>query len=99
MDCHKRAKGEHPDEPKLREYAKRGEEIPFAQVNRYPGHVYFSHRVHVKLAGMECEECHGDVANLAEPVSQPIASSASMADCMDCHRERGASNECLACHK
>jgi hypothetical protein len=99
MDCHKRAKGEHPDEPKVREYAKRGEQMHFERVNRYPGHVYFSHRVHVKLAEMECRECHGDMASLSEPVSEPTASLTTMAECMDCHRERHASLECAACHK
>jgi hypothetical protein len=99
MDCHKRAKGEHPDEPKVREYAKRAEQIPFVQVNRYPGHVYFSHRAHVRFAGMDCQECHGDMASLSEPVSEPTASLTTMAGCMDCHRERQASLECAACHK
>lgn len=98
-ECHRRAKGESPDEPKVREYAKRKEQIPFVQVNREPGHVYFSHRVHVKLAGMECQECHGDVVALGDAVNVPVPALASMDACMACHRERGASNECEACHQ
>jgi c(7)-type cytochrome triheme protein len=98
-ECHRRAKGEHPDEPAVREYAKKGEQIPFVQINRNAGHVYFSHRVHVKLAGMECQECHGDVVELGDALQVPVAALASMKACMACHQQRGASNECAACHQ
>ena len=52
-DCHSEPEGEHPDEPKVREYKKLKQEIPWVPVNRNVGHVYFSHRVHVSLAGLE----------------------------------------------
>lgn len=99
QECHRRAKGEHPDEPAVRVYAKKGEQIPFVQVNRNPGHVYFSHRAHVKLAGMECQECHGDVVSLGAAINVPVAALTSMGACMACHEERGASNECAGCHR
>jgi c(7)-type cytochrome triheme protein len=98
-DCHERAKGEHPDEPKVRDFASKDVQIPFVRVERLPGHVYFSHRVHVKLAGMQCKECHGDVASRSEPIGAPVASLLSMKQCMACHREQHASLECVACHK
>lgn len=98
-DCHREAEGDHPDEPKVREYAKRQEEIPWVQVNRNPGHVYFSHRAHVTFAEMSCESCHGDVASRDEPITIPTEELHSMDHCMDCHREREASLECMACHK
>jgi menaquinone reductase, multiheme cytochrome c subunit len=98
-DCHDRAKGDHPDEPKVREFASRDEQIPFVRVERYPGHVYFSHRVHVKLAGLECKQCHGDVASRSQTIDAPVASRATMQECMACHREQHASLECVACHK
>jgi hypothetical protein len=43
MDCHGKARGNHPDEPKVRAFAERGQEIPWVRVDRLPGHVYFSH--------------------------------------------------------
>ena len=36
-DCHERAKGNHPDEPKVREFAEKDVQIPFVRVERYPG--------------------------------------------------------------
>lgn len=97
--CHSEPQGEHPDEPKLREFAERGAEIPWVQVNTSVGHVYFSHAMHVKLGAMECAECHGDMSAQREPVTRSQVAHLSMARCMDCHAERGASNDCLACHK
>jgi c(7)-type cytochrome triheme protein len=98
-ECHRTAEGDHPDEPKVREYARKKQQIPFVRVNRNAGHVYFSHRVHVSLAQMECEACHGDIAALREPLGAPTPSLHSMDACIACHRKEQASLECVACHK
>jgi len=84
-DCHKEPEGKNPEEPKVREYAKKGVQIPWVKVNRNEGHVFFSHRAHVAIAKMECEECHGKIEDLTEPVSRPVAALHSMGACMDCH--------------
>lgn len=97
--CHAEPKGESPEEAKVREYAERREEIPWVQVNRMPGHVYFSHAVHAKLAKMDCAECHGDMSSAKEPVTVSQVGHLTMRRCMECHFEKGASNDCLACHK
>lgn len=97
--CHAEAQGEHPDEPRLRAFSERGAEIPWVQVNRSVGHVYFSHAMHVKLGKMECAECHGDMSAQHEPVTRSQVAHLSMSACMRCHAERGASNDCLVCHK
>lgn len=97
--CHSEAKGQHPDEPRVREYAERKAEIPWVQVNRLPGHVYFSHAMHVKLAKMECAECHGDMAKASAPPATSQIEHLSMSRCMECHEQLGATNDCLACHK
>ena len=99
MLCHEEPQGEHADEPKVREYAERKEEIPWKQVNRVDGHVYFSHAVHVKLGEIDCNECHGDMENLTEVLTTSQITHMSMAACMRCHEEKQASNDCLACHK
>ncbi len=97
--CHKEPQGQHPDEARIREYADKGEEIPWIQVNRLAGHVYFSHAVHVKLGGMQCADCHGDMSAQKEPVVASQIDHLTMSRCMQCHAERRASNDCLACHK
>jgi hypothetical protein len=99
MLCHKEPQGTHPDEPRIREYAEKGEEIPWVQVNRLPGHVYFSHAMHVKVGAMDCAECHGDMGSRKEPVGASQIEHLTMSRCMQCHDERHASNDCLACHK
>ena len=84
---------------KLREYSDAGEGIPWVTVNRVVGHVYFSHVAHVRFGEMKCEECHGDMATATRPPERSQVEHLTMRRCMDCHAERGASNDCLACHK
>jgi hypothetical protein len=98
MDCHGKARGNHPDEPKVRLYAERGQEIPWVRVDRLPGHVYFSHATHVTLAKMKCEECHQGILSATLALTLPDEHQ-TMEDCMRCHRERNASNQCKTCHK
>jgi c(7)-type cytochrome triheme protein len=98
MDCHGKVLGSHPDEPKVRLYAERREEIPWVRVDRLSGHVYFSHAVHVSLADMKCEACHVDLRGVGEPLTLPDL-HLTMASCMSCHRQRKANNQCTACHK
>ena len=98
MDCHGKARGDHPDEPKVRAYAERGAEIPWVRVDRLPGHVYFSHAAHVTLAKMKCEDCHEGILTATVPLSLPDVRQ-TMEDCMRCHRQRNASNQCKTCHK
>lgn len=99
MLCHSEAQGEHPDEPKIREYAERKEPIPWILVNRLPGHVYFSHEAHVTGQGMDCRECHGEMKDRTEPVVLSQITHLTMKRCMDCHEQKGASNDCMRCHK
>ncbi|MFQ5815612.1 MAG: cytochrome c3 family protein, partial [Candidatus Hydrothermarchaeaceae archaeon] len=42
--CHSTKITDNPEEEKIREYAKNGEEIPWVQLNKMPPYVYFSHR-------------------------------------------------------
>lgn len=97
--CHSDPQGSNKDEPKIREYAQRGEEIPWIQVNRLPGHVYFSHRVHIVMAKMDCSECHGDMKGRTNPVTSSQIEHLSMDKCMECHKQYNVSNDCLRCHK
>lgn len=99
MLCHHEKRGTHPDEPKIREMARADLEIQWRQVNRLPGHVYFSHAAHVTYAGMDCRECHGDMKEMTEPVTVSQIGHLDMNRCVACHREKSASTDCLLCHK
>ena len=103
LRCHVRpqlgARGvPNPREARVRALAVPG---PFrwTQVTRNPGHVYASHRAHVGIAKLACEECHGDVTAWTSPPTQPIQKLRRMSECMDCHRRHGASNWCGTCHR
>jgi hypothetical protein len=98
MDCHGKVRGSHPDEPKVRLYAERKQEIPWLRVDRLPGHVSFSHATHVTLAKMKCDDCHQGILGSTQPLALPDI-HLKMEDCMQCHRERKASNQCAVCHK
>ncbi|MBW7996212.1 MAG: cytochrome c3 family protein [Candidatus Glassbacteria bacterium] len=60
-----------------------GKTVQWERVHRLPDHVYFSHKWHLK-AGVDCMECHGDVAVM------PLISQVKrleMGDCIECHRQ------------
>jgi c(7)-type cytochrome triheme protein len=97
--CHAETEDEHSVDATIRAYADELGGIPWVQVNRVPGHVYFSHEAHVTYAKMECDTCHGDVAALTAPPTESRIDALTMARCMKCHDERGATNDCMACHK
>jgi c(7)-type cytochrome triheme protein len=98
MDCHDRPQGHDPAEPEVREWARRGQEIPWVRLNRLPGHVYFSHAAHVTLAELACEDCHRDMKVVTAPLTEPDV-ELDMRACIACHRARQASVECVACHR
>lgn len=99
MLCHEEPQGESPEEPRVREFAELGDYIPWIVVNKSVGHVYFSHEAHVTWGAMECNECHGDMGEETVPLVASQVEFLTMEACMDCHFERGASNDCLVCHK
>ena len=94
MGCHQIVAADRPEVQKLREYWDRGEVVAWNKVYSLPGYVRFSHEAHVR-ASVKCQECHGAVETMTR-ISK--ASSLEMGWCMDCHSERKASLDCLACH-
>lgn len=73
------------------------EDVPWVRINVLPGNVYFSHTAHVRYASMPCTECHQDMTGLKSPPTQ--AATFTMSRCLNCHAARGASTDCLTCHK
>ena len=66
-------------------YDKSAEEpVKWVKVHDLPDHVYFNHAQHVKVAGLECETCHGDVKSM-EVVEQ--VAPLTMGWCIQCHNE------------
>ncbi len=89
-------------------YAAPNREIPWRIAARQPQNVYFSHVFHIKLAHLDCRACHGRVgesqALQAVPVERISGYSGApefqrMEACQSCHRQRGAQQSCLSCHK
>ncbi len=113
MGCHThvaegRTQGSAEEIAKLREYYANGESIPWIRIHNLPEHVQFKHFRHVQ-AGVECQTCHGPVQEMnrvyltPDTVLRPSsaylpAAKLEMGWCMDCHLNRGASDDCSVCH-
>jgi len=97
--CHRREATDHPAVMAFMEqYANgNGEPMVWRKVNVMPtsAMVHFKHSPHIR-AGVECASCHGDVTQMT--VAQQVINTASMGWCLDCHKEREASIDCLTCH-
>ena len=80
----------------LRDHAKRGEELPWQRVYGFveESHVRFNHAPHIR-AGVDCATCHGDLTQMT--VAKRVVDH-TMGFCIDCHKQKNASNDCLTCH-
>lgn len=62
-----------------------------------PKNVYFSHKAHVRFGNIACTKCHqAPGAPIDRASSRPFM---TMSQCLRCHRDNGASTDCLTCHK
>ncbi len=98
MLCHEMALTENPEEEKLRAIAAAGGELAWNQLARVPPHVYFSHRRHVALGGLECAQCHGAMETRTEPPEE-LFRPLTMDACIACHEQRKVDNDCNRCHR
>ena len=62
---------------------KAGKSVEWVKVHNIPDFVFFSHKPHI-AAGVDCTDCHGDVASM-ERIKQ--TEDLSMGWCLDCHRK------------
>ena len=107
VECHEEPQGETESEARLvAEFVEPEKEIPWISYSRQPDNVFFSHAAHVKMAEMECTECHRDVEQ--ETVAPPVKINRltgypneimKMYVCEDCHAREHVSNSCDVCHK
>jgi len=96
--CHAAAITKSPEEEKIRDFKKRGIELRWTRLTDLPGHVYFSHRRHVGIAGLDCRGCHGNIAETTRPPRKALM-SLTMNDCIGCHKNRNAKTDCIYCHR
>jgi len=100
LECHDidEEEGTHPEKDRLFRYADTDDDIPWVRVAVTRPDVFFSHRRHVVAADMDCLECHPGQPSLTQPPAT-VELVMTMTDCIKCHEEKGASIDCLACHR
>jgi hypothetical protein len=97
MICHDSIATDRPLIMKItNDYYKKNIDLPWQRVYGFTpeSHVRFDHAPHIR-AKVECTNCHGNVAQMT--VAERKVDH-SMGFCVDCHREKKASNDCLTCH-
>jgi predicted CXXCH cytochrome family protein len=96
--CHSTPQGTSEEAARVTELLEAGDPIRFNKLFRLPDHVFYTHRRHAGIGELECESCHGGIASTERPPKRALV-EITMGFCMDCHRERGETNECTACHR
>jgi hypothetical protein len=96
MICHSQIATDKPLIKQVTSYSEKGIEIPWQRVYGFTheAHVRFQHAPHVR-ASVDCATCHGDVAN--QTVAERVVDH-NMGFCVNCHKQKKASNDCLTCH-
>ncbi len=104
MNCHIKVKTESPEiakiyeaidyNPETKEFGTNVKPIRWKRVHNLPDLVYFNHSQHVKVGGLECEQCHGEVKEVGTIDYEDGTHGAmfqfaplTMGWCIDCHRE------------
>ncbi|MCC5920518.1 MAG: c-type cytochrome [Cyclobacteriaceae bacterium] len=84
MNCHSEIKTDSPEIQKIYAAVENEQPIEWVRIHNLPDLAYFNHAQHVTVGGLECETCHGDIAEM-EVVYQ--YSSLTMGWCIECHQE------------
>ncbi len=90
MNCHQHIQnvdgqdGMSPEIAKIYSAVENDTPIEWVRVHNLPDLAYFNHSQHVKVGGIECQTCHGEIQEM-EVVGQH--SSLTMGWCIDCHRQ------------
>ena len=96
--CHSVPQGTSTEAARVTELITAGDPLQFNKLFRLPSHVYYTHRRHVGIGELECENCHGAIANTERPPERPLV-RITMEFCMDCHAEREQTLDCNGCHR
>ncbi|WP_245574498.1 c-type cytochrome [Hugenholtzia roseola] len=84
MNCHNSIRTDSKNIQKIYDAIANDEPIQWVRVHNLPDLSYFNHAQHVKVAGIECQTCHGNIQEM-EVVQQ--ISLLTMGWCINCHRE------------
>jgi cytochrome c7-like protein len=96
MICHSQIATDRPLIKQVTAYSEKGIEIPWQRVYGFTheAHVRFNHAPHVR-AKVDCATCHGDLVK--QTVAERVIDH-NMGFCVNCHKQKNASNDCLTCH-
>ena len=96
MACHQTIATNKPEVQKIKSDRDRGEDAPWQRVYGFEpsAHVKFNHAPHIR-AGVDCTACHGNMTTQTVATRQV---DHTMGFCMDCHRHKSASTDCVTCH-
>ncbi|UBM57283.1 c-type cytochrome [Marinilongibacter aquaticus] len=84
MNCHNTIKQGSPNIQKIYTAIETDTPIEWVRVHNLPDLAYFNHSQHTAVAGLDCENCHGQIKEM-EVVEQ--RHSLTMGWCIDCHRK------------
>ncbi len=94
MNCHKVVKTESPEiqkiynalgyDPQTQKYdSTKAKPIQWVRIHNLPDFAYFNHAQHVKVGGIRCQTCHGQIQEMQEVYQY---SPLTMKWCIQCHR-------------
>lgn len=118
MNCHKQVTGSTPEQQEKiaaiyeaagwdgTQFTGKTKPIIWNKVHVLPDHVYFNHSQHVVVGGVDCKQCHGDMATMEQTAMvQPVSElnkiegnialtkpTLTMGWCIECHAEKGISD-------
>lgn len=94
MNCHKVVKTESPEiqkiynalgyDPQTQKYdSTKSKPIQWVRIHNLPDFAYFNHSQHVKVGGIRCQTCHGQIQEMQEVYQY---SPLTMKWCIQCHK-------------
>lgn len=94
MNCHKVVKTESPEiqkiynalgyDPQTQKYdSTKAKPIQWVRIHNLPDLAYFNHSQHVKVGGIKCQTCHGQIQEMQEVYQY---SPLTMKWCIQCHK-------------
>ncbi len=84
MNCHNAIKQTSPEIQKIYRAIEQDKPIEWVRVHNLPDLAYFNHAQHTNVAGLACENCHGEIKEM-EVVQQ--RAPLTMGWCINCHRQ------------